>query len=144
MAIALLEAEKAFKIWEVPIGAVLVREGRMISKAHNMCESLNDPTAHAEMLIIRDGASILNNWRLKDCTIYVTKEPCIMCAGAMINARIYRIVYGCSDKKGGAVHSLYHLLNDERLNHQVLVTKGVMENECSSILREFFTKLRYR
>lgn len=142
MKIALLEAEYAFNEGEIPIGAVLVYDGKIISRAHNKKESTFDPTAHAEMVVIKEAASVLNKWRLSHSTIYVTKEPCIMCAGAMINARINKLVFGCSDPKGGAVISLYRILTDERLNHQVEVVSGVLEDESKMILRRFFDELR--
>lgn len=142
MKIALLEAEYAFNEGEIPIGAVLVYDGKIITRAHNKKESTFDPTAHAEMVVIKEAASVLNKWRLSHSTIYVTKEPCIMCAGAMINARIHKLVFGCSDPKGGAVISLYRILTDERLNHQVEVVSGVLEDESKMILRRFFDELR--
>ncbi len=138
MKIALEEAQRAFDKGEVPVGAVLVQEEAVIAKAHNDRETSNDPTAHAEALVIRAGANEYKSWRLTDAVLYVTKEPCIMCAGAMINARLGRLVYGCRDEKGGAVDSLYRLLSDKRLNHQVEVTPGVFEDACKEILQRFF------
>jgi tRNA(adenine34) deaminase len=138
MKIALEEAQRAFDKGEVPVGAVLVQDGAVIAKAHNSRETLNDPTAHAETLVMRSGANEYKSWRLTETVLYVTKEPCIMCAGAMINARLGRLVYGCRDEKGGAVDSLYTLLSDKRLNHQVEVTPGVLEDECKKILQRFF------
>jgi len=142
MHLALKEAEKAFEENEVPVGAVLVKEDKVIAAAHNTREKTNDPTAHAELIVLREGALNTGGWRLTGATLYVTKEPCIMCAGAMINARLSKLVYGCKDDKGGAVDSLYHLLSDKRLNHQVEVIRGVLEDECSSILKRFFQERR--
>ncbi|MGB9716579.1 MAG: tRNA adenosine(34) deaminase TadA [Thermodesulfovibrionales bacterium] len=139
---ALEEAEIAFKKGEVPVGAVLVRDGNIIAKAHNQRETLNDPTAHAEIIVIRISSRNNNNWRLTDSTLYVTKEPCIMCAGAIINARLKRLVYGCRDNKGGAVDSLYQILSDKRLNHQVEVVSGILGEECAEILKKFFEERR--
>jgi tRNA(adenine34) deaminase len=142
MKIALEEAIIAFGDGEVPVGAVLVVEDAVVSKAHNSREVSYDPTGHAEILAIACGAKEIRNWRLTGATLYVTKEPCIMCAGAMVNARLGRLVYGCSDEKGGAVDSLYNLLSDKRLNHQVEVTSGVLEEECAEILKKFFRERR--
>ena len=138
MKIALEEAQRAFDKGEVPVGAVLVKDNTVIAKAHNSRETSNDPTAHAETLVIRVVSNEYKSWRLTKVVLYVTKEPCIMCAGAMINARLGRLVYGCRDEKGGAVDSLYTLLSDKRLNHQVEVTSGVLEDECKEILQRFF------
>lgn len=142
MKAAIAEAECALNEGEVPVGAVLVIDGSIISRAHNKKETSFDPTAHAEMLTLRDAASSLSNWRLSHATLYVTKEPCIMCAGAMINARIQRLVFGCTDNKGGAVSSLYRILSDDRLNHQVEVVSGVLEEESRLLLKRFFGELR--
>jgi len=142
MQIAFEEALKAFQKGEVPVGAAIVLNGEIISRAYNQKEGTPDATAHAEIIAIKEACRVLNNWRLEDATIYVTKEPCIMCAGAMVNARIKRLVYGCDDPKGGAVKSLYQILNDQRLNHQVEVIKGVMEEECRRLLQKFFQELR--
>lgn len=138
MRLALKEAEKAFNEDEVPVGAVLVIKGEIIARAHNKRESVFDPTAHAEVIVMREAAQKIKNWRLIDATIYVTKEPCIMCAGAMVNARLGRLVYGCGDIKAGAVQSLYQLLSDKRLNHQVEVVSGMLEEECAALLKKFF------
>ncbi len=138
MRIALEEAGQAFDEGEVPVGAILVRDGEIVAKAHNCKETSHDPTGHAEVLVIRAGAGGDTRWRLTGATLYVTKEPCVMCAGAMINARIEKLVYGCKDEKGGAVDSLYSLLSDKRLNHQVLVVSGVLEEECAELLKRFF------
>ncbi|MFA4918801.1 MAG: tRNA adenosine(34) deaminase TadA [Thermodesulfovibrionales bacterium] len=138
MKLALEEAMLAFDKGEVPVGAVLVREGNVIAKAHNTRETSNDPAGHAETLALRAGAQAIDNWRLTDAVLYVTKEPCIMCAGTMVNSRLGRLVYGCKDEKGGAVDSLYNLLADKRLNHQVEVKSGVLTEECAEILQRFF------
>ncbi len=144
MQLALEEAYKAYKKGEVPIGAVITdRAGNIISKGHNEKEGLNDPTSHAEVNAIKRACSRTGDWRLNDHTLYVTKEPCIMCSGAILNSRIERIVYGCNDSKGGGVDSLYNLLTDKRLNHQVEVISGVMSDECGKILKDFFDRLRY-
>ncbi len=142
MKLALEEAGIAFSEGEVPVGAILVSEGNIISKAHNTREASKDPTAHAEILAIRKGVEKSDSWRLSGATLYVTKEPCVMCAGAMVNARIGRLVYGCRDEKGGAVDSLYRLLSDKRLNHQVEIVSGVLEEECAEILKKFFQERR--
>ncbi len=142
MRLALEEAGLAFSEGEVPVGSVLVRDGMILSRAHNEREKLHDPAGHAELIALQSGARAARNWRLTDTTLYVTKEPCVMCAGAMINARLGRLVYGCGDSKGGAVESLYKILSDERLNHQVEVVSGVLEEECASILKRFFEARR--
>ncbi|MBI4838410.1 MAG: tRNA adenosine(34) deaminase TadA [Nitrospirae bacterium] len=142
MRLALTEAQKAFLRDEVPVGAVLVKNNIVVTSACNMRETENDPSAHAELTALRDGASRLKSWRLTDAVLYVTKEPCVMCAGAMVNARLGRVVYGCTDEKGGAVHSLYRILSDKRLNHQVEVVSGVLADECAALLRDFFQKRR--
>jgi len=139
---ALKEAEKAYEKGEVPVGAVLVLEGKIISKAHNIKESISDPTAHAEILAIREACKALDAWRLTEATLYVTKEPCIMCCGAIINARLKRLVFGCKDSKGGGAVSLYNILQDRRLNHQVEIKDGILEEECREILQRFFKELR--
>jgi len=138
----LKEAGLAFSQGEVPVGTVLVMDGSVIVQAHNQREGLNDPSAHAEVIALKDGARIIGNWRLSDATLYVTKEPCIMCAGAMVNARLGRLVYGCDDTKAGAVKSLYQILSDKRLNHQVEVVSGILEEECAEILKMFFKDRR--
>ena len=142
MKLALAEAKAAFDKEEVPVGALLVVDGKIIASAHNNRETSFDPTGHAELIAVREGAGKLGRWRLSDATLYVTKEPCPMCAGAMVNARLGRLVYGCGDPKGGAVANLYHLLSDNRLNHQVEVVSGVLEDECASLLKEFFAARR--
>ncbi|MBU4319933.1 MAG: tRNA adenosine(34) deaminase TadA [Nitrospinae bacterium] len=142
MRLALEEAILAFSEGEVPVGAVLVSEDVVVARAHNTRESSKDPTAHAEMIAIRTAAEKGSSWRLTEATLYVTKEPCIMCAGSMVNARLGRLVYGCKDEKGGAVDSLYKLLSDRRLNHQVEVISGVLEEECAEMLIKFFKERR--
>jgi tRNA(adenine34) deaminase len=142
MRLALAEAHAAFEVDEVPVGAVIVQQDRVIAAAYNQREMLHDPTAHAEMIAITQAAESLGDWRLEDCTLYVTLEPCPMCAGAIVQARIPRLVFGAVDPKAGACVSLYSLLNDSRLNHQVEVVGRVLEMECGSILKEFFTRRR--
>ncbi len=142
MRLALEEAKCAFLEEEVPVGAILVRDGEIVAKAHNQRETSQDPTGHAEILALRIGADKSKNWRLTNATLYVTKEPCIMCAGAMLNTRLGRLVYGCKDGKAGAVDSLYKLLSDGRLNHQIEVVSGILEEECSDILQRFFKARR--
>ncbi len=142
MRIAIEEALKALEEDEVPVGAVIVQDGTVISRAHNQREGIPDATAHAEIIAIREACKRINNWRLEGCTIYVTKEPCIMCVGAMVNARIKRLVYGCDDPKAGAVLTLYKIPFDQRLNHQFEVISGVMEEECRRLLTDFFKRLR--
>lgn len=140
---ALQEAAAAFEQDEVPIGAIIVNaEHRIIGAAGNQKITLCDPTAHAEILAITQAAEALGDWRLEDCTLYVTLEPCPMCAGAIVQARIPRVVFGASDPKAGAVHSLYELLNDPRLNHRCEVVSGVMGNACGDLLTEFFRQKR--
>jgi tRNA(adenine34) deaminase len=140
---ALAEAEAAGARAEVPIGAVVVTaDGRLIASAGNRMRELKDPTAHAEMLAIRAACAALGTERLPDCDLYVTLEPCPMCAGAAVNARIPRLIYGCSDPKAGAVRTLYRLCEDERLNHRVAVEEGVLAEECAELLRSFFRAQR--
>jgi len=143
MKLALAEAETALKLGEVPIGAVLVdAEGGVVVCTHNMRETWQDATAHAEILAIRDGGKLLGRWRLSDCTLYVTLEPCPMCAGALVMARLRRVVYGVADAKGGAVESIFNIPGHRSLNHQVAVTAGIMEDECAAILKRFFVLRR--
>ncbi len=144
MKIAFREAQKAFDIEEIPVGAVIIHEDKIIAKAHNQRELLRDPTAHAEMIAITQAASHLGSWRLDGATMYVTLEPCAMCAGAMVLARIPRLVFGTWDPKAGAAGSVMDIVRNSSLNHQVEVTTGVMEEECGAILREFFARLRDR
>ena len=142
MRLALREAAAAAAEDEVPIGAVIVQGGRVIASAHNQREQLHDPTAHAEMIAITQAAGVLGDWRLEDCTLYVTLEPCPMCAGAIVLARLPRVVYGAADPKAGAAQSLYQLLSDPRLNHRAQVTPGVLAPECGTILTRFFEQKR--
>lgn len=142
MALALQEAQKAAAIGEVPIGAVIVRNGEVIAKGHNLRETDKDPTAHAEMIAIRQAAQHLNGWRLIGCDMYVTIEPCPMCAGAIYQSRIERLFIGSMDPKGGAVGSLYNIPQDDRLNHVVDVTCGILQEACSSVMKNFFRALR--
>ena len=142
MRLAIEEAGLAYLEGEVPVGAVLVINGDVIAKARNTREKSKDPTAHAEITAIRNGAEKGDSWRLSEATLYVTKEPCVMCAGAMVNARIKRLVYGCRDEKGGAAESLYSLLSDNRLNHRAEVVSGVLEDECAAMLQRFFRERR--
>jgi tRNA(adenine34) deaminase len=142
MQLALEEAERAFREEEVPIGAIIVLEGRVIATAHNQREQLHDPTAHAEMIAITQAAETLQSWRLEGCTLYVTLEPCPMCAGAILQARIPLLVYGTADPKAGAVHSLYRLLDDARLNHRCEVVSPILAEPCGQILSRFFQAQR--
>lgn len=142
MTAALREAERAFDQGEVPVGAVIVKGGIMIAKAHNQVEMLQDPTAHAEILAIGAAANHLGSWRLSGCTLYVTLEPCPMCAGAIVLSRMDRIVFGSYDPKMGACSTLYNVVQDDRLNHRVEVIAGVMDDESGSLLKEFFAKKR--
>ncbi|MBZ5540360.1 MAG: tRNA adenosine(34) deaminase TadA [Acidobacteriia bacterium] len=139
---ALAEARAAAAAGEVPIGAVLVHDGKVIARAGNRTIRDCDPTAHAEMVVLREGARVLGNYRLADTTLYVTLEPCSMCAGAMIHARVARLVYGCDDPKGGAVRSCFAVLTDPRLNHQVEFTPGILAEECAALLQSFFAARR--
>lgn len=142
MRLALEEARIAFSEGEVPVGAVLVIDGSVVATARNSRESSADPTGHAEVSAIREAAVKAGKWRLEGATLYVTKEPCPMCAGAVVNARVKRVVFGCLDPKGGAGGSLFNILSDERLNHRAEVLTGVLEEECASLLREFFQARR--
>lgn len=142
MKIALEEAEKALSIYEVPVGAIIVYKGRVIAKAYNMRENLKDPTAHAEIIAIREASKCLDAWRLTDCTLYVTLEPCAMCAGAIVNSRIDRVVIGTRDSKRGCCGTVEDLTNHPKFNHKAQIVFGVLEEECSSIISGFFAKLR--
>jgi tRNA(adenine34) deaminase len=139
---ALRMAQRAFTADEVPIGAVVVREGRVIARAWNQVETLKDATAHAEMLAITQAENAIGDWRLTDCDLYVTKEPCPMCAGAIVHARLRRIIFGCGDSKGGAAGGWINLLQTTELNHRCEITTGVMYDECVGILRSFFAMRR--
>lgn len=138
MQLAIAEAEKAFKSDEVPVGVIIVYENSIIAKAHNQRELLSDPTAHAEMIAITQASAYLQNWRLSNTTVYVTLEPCTMCAGALVQARAKNLVYGAKDEKNGACESTVNLVNDPRFNHRLNVVSGVLENECSLLLKQFF------
>jgi tRNA(adenine34) deaminase len=142
MQAALDEADAAFEADEVPIGAVIVHDGRIIARGRNEKETLRDPTAHAEMLALTSATAARHDWRLTGCTMYVTLEPCPMCAGAMVLARIDRLVYGCEDPKFGACGSMFNIVSDPRTNHQIAVSPGVRSPECSQILQAFFQKQR--
>lgn len=142
MSLALEEAQKAYEIGEVPIGAVIVKDNLVIARAHNKRETDRMSTAHAEIRAIEEACRKLGGWRLIGCTMYVTLEPCLMCAGALINSRIDKLVYASSDQKAGAVDSLYSVLNDFRLNHQVEVVSGILDEESSGLLKRFFRDLR--
>jgi len=142
MRMALEEAEQAMREEEVPIGAVIVHGERVIARAHNQREGLGDPTAHAEMIAITQAAAALESWRLEGCTLYVTLEPCPMCAGAILQARLPTVVYGAPDPKAGAVQTLYELLTDARLNHRCLIVPGVLAEACGEILTRFFQDQR--
>ncbi len=142
MQLALQQAREAFQEQEVPVGAVIFRHDELLAAAHNQREQLHDPTAHAEMIAITQAAAALGDWRLEECTLYVTLEPCPMCAGAILQARIPTVVYGAMDPKAGAVNSLYRLLEDSRLNHRCEVISGVLAEECGGLLTEFFRRQR--
>lgn len=142
MRLAMAEAVAAEAHGDVPIGAVVVRDGRVIAARHNERELTGDPTAHAEVLALRDAAAVVGHWRLLDCTLYVTLEPCVMCAGATVNSRVGRVVFGATDPKAGAVASLYQVCSDTRLNHRPPVTAGVLADECGALLKAFFAARR--
>jgi tRNA(adenine34) deaminase len=142
MGKAIAQAKIAAAVGEIPIGAVIVYADKVIARAYNLRESLPCATAHAELLAIEKACRALERWRLTDCTLYVTTEPCPMCAGAIVNARMTRLVYGCDDPKAGAVRSLYAIADDPKLNHQVEVVRGVRAEECSQLLKDFFRKRR--
>jgi tRNA(adenine34) deaminase len=142
MGEALRLAEKAFRADEVPVGAVVVRAGRIIGRAYNQVELLKDATAHAEMLALTQAEAAVGDWRLNECDLYVTKEPCIMCAGALVHVRMRRVVFGCSDLRSGGAGGLLNLLQHPSLNHHCEITGGVLQNETAAILQEFFRKKR--
>ncbi|MGZ4985792.1 MAG: tRNA adenosine(34) deaminase TadA [Chthoniobacterales bacterium] len=142
MSEALRQAAKAYKAEEVPIGAVVVREGRIIARAYNQVELLKDATAHAEMLAITQAEAAVGDWRLNDCDLYVTKEPCPMCAGALVHARMRRVIFGCADDRAGAAGSVLNLLQMPSLNHRCEITIGVRREECAAILQDFFRARR--
>jgi tRNA(adenine34) deaminase len=142
MKLAIEQAGIAEENGDVPIGAVIVYQNQIIGKAYNQREQLKDPTAHAEIIALTQAAEFLQTWRLNGCTMYVTLEPCPMCAGALVLSRMDRLVYGCDDPKAGACKSLYNIVQDERLNHRLEVTAGVLSDECSKLLQDFFQKKR--
>ena len=142
MKMAIKQAGIAEENGDVPIGAVIVYKSQIIGKAYNQREQLKDPTAHAEIIALTQAAAFLESWRLNGCTIYVTLEPCPMCAGALVLGRLDRLVYGCDDPKTGACKSLYNIVQDERLNHRLEVTSGVLANECGKLLQDFFQHRR--
>lgn len=142
MRIALEEAQKAYDKREVPVGAIVVHEGMIIGRGHNLRETTQNPTTHAEMIAIEEASAHLKSFRLEDCTMYITLEPCVMCSGAIVLSRVARVVYGASDPKGGTAGSLMNLLEEPRFNHRVSVTRGILESECSHMLKSFFRLLR--
>lgn len=142
MAEALKEAEKSANFDEVPVGAVIVKDGKIIARGHNLRERSNDPTAHAEIMAIRKTCKKLKSWRLEGCTIYVTIEPCSMCAGTILWTRMQRVVYGANDPKGGALGSSYNLFEVKNINHKVEITRGVLENRCAGLMTSFFRNKR--
>jgi tRNA(adenine34) deaminase len=139
---ALRQAQKAHTADEVPVGAVVVREGKIIAHAHNQVELLKDATAHAEMLALTQAEAAVGDWRLTDCDLYVTKEPCLMCAGALVHTRIRRVIFGCADASAGAAGSVMNLLQMPSLNHRCEITPGVLQKECAAILQNFFRQRR--
>lgn len=141
---AIAQATSAFELDEVPVGAVIEKNGRLIAAAHNQCVALHDATAHAEMLAITQASESVGDWRLEQCTLYVTLEPCAMCAGAIVNSRIPNVVFGAMDPKNGAAGSLFNLLNDARMNHRCRVLSGVLSRPCGELLTEFFKRKRQR
>jgi len=142
MGLALAEARKAYDIGEIPIGAVLIMDGQVVACGHNMREILHDATAHAEVIVIRAACQKLERWRLTGATLYVTIEPCPMCAGALVMSRIDRLVYGSADYKAGAVESIFNIVQNDALNHSMIVTSGVRSDECAEIMRDFFRSRR--
>ena len=141
---ALLEAERAQQKGEVPVGALIVKDGKIISKGFNRCITDNDPTAHAEIVVLRKAAKKLKNYRLNGCDLYVTIEPCAMCAGALVNARISKIFYGAHDIKAGGCKSVFRIANNKKLNHRIEVKSGVLKEECAGIIKKFFEKKRQK
>ena len=139
---ALRSAVKAREAEEVPVGAVVVRDGKIIGRAYNQVELLKDATAHAEMLALTQAEAAVGDWRLVDCDLYVTKEPCVMCAGALVHTRVRRVIFGCADPRAGGVGGIVNLLQHPALNHRCAITSGVLESECASILKDFFRERR--
>ncbi|NIK72326.1 MULTISPECIES: tRNA adenosine(34) deaminase TadA [unclassified Paenibacillus] len=144
MQLAIEEAKKAEQIGEVPIGAILVKNGEVVGRGYNLRETNHDPTAHAEMVAIREACERLGAWRLLDCTLYVTLEPCPMCAGAIVQSRVKRVVYGTGDPKAGCAGTLMNLLQEPRFNHETELTSGILQAECAELLTNFFRNLRSR
>ncbi len=142
MGEAVRQAHRALAAEEVPVGAVIVHQGRIIARAHNQVETLKDATAHAEMLAITQAESVFGDWRLNECDLYVTKEPCPMCAGALVHVRMKRVIFGCPSEKDGAAGTLVQLLQHPRLNHRCEITQGVRQDECAAMLQSFFRKKR--
>lgn len=142
MRLALAEARKAAELGEIPIGAVLVCDGQIVAAAHNMRESWQDGTAHAEIIVIRAACKKLGRWRLSGCTLYVTVEPCPMCSGAIVNSRVDRVVYGCPDAKAGGAESIFNIISNPNLNHCAEVIAGVCEEECAQVMKDFFKRRR--
>lgn len=142
MVEALEEAKKAADMGEIPIGAIIEKDGQIIGRGHNMTEGAKDPTAHAEMMAIRQAASHLGGWRLEGCNMYVTVEPCSMCAGALVWARIKKLFIGTMDPKGGGCGSIFNIVQEKRLNHYIEIETGIMEEECRQIVKDFFKELR--
>ena len=141
---ALRYAQKAYVAEEVPVGAVVVRGGKIIARAYNQVELLKDATAHAEMLALTQAEAAVGDWRLTDCDVYVTKEPCVMCAGALVHARVHRVIFGCADERAGAAGSILNVLQMPTLNHRCDISSGVLQNECAAILQDFFKRKRER
>src|SRR5205809_4240327 len=141
---ALRQAKKAYNADEVPVGAVVVREGKIIGRAYNQVELLKDATAHAEMLALTQAEAAVGDWRLVDCDLYVTKEPCVMCAGALVHVRIRRVIFGCADPRSGGAGGIVNLLQHPALNHRCAITPAILENECAAILQDFFRQQRNR
>jgi tRNA(adenine34) deaminase len=142
MSEALRQAQKAYAAEEVPVGAVVVRDGKIIARAYNQVELLKDATAHAEMLALTQAEAAIGDWRLTDCDLYVTKEPCAMCAGGLVHTRIRRVIFGCPDPSAGAAGSMINLLQMQAFNHRCQITSGVLQQECAAILQDFFRKRR--
>ena len=141
---ALRYAKKAYAAEEVPVGAVVVRGGKIIARAYNQVELLKDATAHAEMLALTQAEAAVGDWRLTDCDVYITKEPCVMCAGALVHARVHRVIFGCADERAGAAGSVLNVLQIPTFNHRCDISSGVLQNECAAILQDFFKKRRGR
>src|ERR1700730_8942145 len=139
---SLRQAQKGAKHDEVPIGAIVVRDGKIIARSYNQVELLKDATAHAEMVALTQAEEAVGDWRLTDCDLYVTKEPCVMCAGALVHARVHRVIFGCADERAGAAGSILNVVQMPTLNHRCDISSGVLQNECAAILQDFFKKKR--